>query len=365
MTDMTSHAKPPARRDHLWVLVIIAACALLEVWASWVMIGSTSGFPKIGGKHGLPTDWTLAVTTEAYWGYALYAWLAAAPGPRSRRFAMWSAAAVFLLSLTGQGSAHLVRPGTTPPAALVVFVTALPVIVLALIAVLVHLRQADREEAAEAERVKAEAEHQAEIERAEADERVALRAALERAEAEREAVRAELAETALRAEDADAARAEADAERFAREAADAERDAIRTELETAVARADAATAKAERLERKLGGPKRRSTGGTRTRRTAPSTARADDDSTAPGTAPEDDIDLEAKALKLLATDLTMSGAELARHLRVTEGYGRRLRRRLTQQDPPSGGEQDRPREADSTAPEDRPAGPSQDRGERS
>src|SRR6478752_5182579 len=78
-----AHAKQ-AHRDHLWVLAVIAGCALLEVWASWVTIGSLSGFPKIGGKHGMPTDWILAVTTEAYWGYALYAWLAAAPGPRSR-----------------------------------------------------------------------------------------------------------------------------------------------------------------------------------------------------------------------------------------------------------------------------------------
>jgi len=51
------------------------------------------------------------------------------------------------------------------------------------------------------------------------------------------------------------------------------------------------------------------------------------------TAPADDFALEAKALELLTGDLTMSGAELARKLDVSESYGRKLRRRLTQPGP--------------------------------
>lgn len=51
--------------------------------------------------------------------------------------------------------------------------------------------------------------------------------------------------------------------------------------------------------------------------------------TARKTAPSDDLALEAKALELLATDLTMSGAELARKLKISPGYGRKLRRRLS------------------------------------
>jgi hypothetical protein len=51
--------------------------------------------------------------------------------------------------------------------------------------------------------------------------------------------------------------------------------------------------------------------------------------TALKTAPADDLALEAKALELLAGDLTMSGAALARALGVSESYGRKLRRRLT------------------------------------
>lgn len=174
-TPAVTDGAPARDRDHLWVLALIAVCVLIEVWASWILLGSLSGFPKIGGSKGFPTDWTLAVTTEAYWGYALYAWLAASAGHRSREFAKWSAAGVFLLSLVGQGAAHLLKPGTAPAPALVVFVSSLPVIVLALIAVLVHLRQADREEAAAAWRKAKEAEAAAETARAEADERASLR----------------------------------------------------------------------------------------------------------------------------------------------------------------------------------------------
>lgn len=54
--------------------------------------------------------------------------------------------------------------------------------------------------------------------------------------------------------------------------------------------------------------------------------------TGPGTAGPDDVDLEARALQLLAADLTMTGADLARELGISPGYGRKLRRRLTGDD---------------------------------
>jgi hypothetical protein len=110
--------------------------------------------------------------------------------------------------------------------------------------------------------------------------------------------------------------------------------------------AEKAAAKTAVLERRLGGPARRS-------RTAPARAGTAPRSSA-GTAPEDDVELEARALKLLATDLTMSGAELARKLGVSEGYGRKLRRRLGP---------DRPTEDEADRPEDRTGTASGDRGE--
>jgi len=153
--------------------------------------------------------------------------------------------------------------------------------------------------------------------------RDAERNARERAEADGRAAVSDLkaragAELAKR----DAAhREELEAERNARETAEAA-------LASARSQAEAEAARAERLARKLAGPAGRSAGGAGNRGTAPRTGTAP----ASGTAPADDLDLEAQALKLLATNLDMSGAELARNLGVTEGYGRKLRRKLTQPD---------------------------------
>lgn len=292
MTDMTqtpAHAKT-ARRDHLWVLFVIAACALLEVWASWVTIGSMSGFPRIGGKHGLPTDWILAVTTEAYWGYALYAWLAAAPGPRSRAFAMWSAVAVFTLSLVGQAAAHLVKPGTPVPPALVVFVTAMPVIVLALIAVLIHMRQEDRKEAAEtAERTAVQSEMDA------------LRADLEAAQAALESARERAAEA-----EAGTAAAHAKAAELAR----------KLEL-----------AKTRKTPRKPA-PQRSAAGTRKPPRSETGTDPAETPAADPATEVPNDVDAQAEALAILAAEPDISGAKLAERVGMSERWGQTLKRNL-------------------------------------
>jgi len=338
MSDMPKGKhEPAARRDHLWVLVVIAVCALAEVWGSWVGIGSISGFPVLLGK--LPTDWILAMVMEGYWAYGLYAWLAASPGPRSRSFAMWSCGVIFILSLVGQVTYHemTVPPDTSVGRRVVVgFVTVLPVTGLALIAVLIHLRHADREELAataraaaeaerRAERRRLEAERQAAIERAEADDRTWLRAELER-------VTAELTDAAKATEDwqAEAARVHQVTVSVLEDRADAAR-----------AEADKATARVAVLERKLAGPARRSG-------TAPARSGTAPRSSA-GTAPQDDLDLEARALKLLATNLDMSGAELAKELDISPGYGRKLRRRLAG-DRAAEDEADRIEDRDGTAP---------------
>lgn len=227
MTQTPAHAKRVPRRDHSWVLAVIAACCLIKVWPSWVGIGAEAGFPKIGR---MATDWTLAVVIEAYWAYAVYAWLAAV-GRRSRRFAMWSAAGVFVLSVVGQSAAPVMAA-----TAVKVFANALPVIVLALIAILVHLRHLDRAEA-----------------EAEADEQ-------------------------------------------------ARRAVIPAPIPAPVPAL----------------PQKRSP------RTAPKRS-----GSARGSAPADDLTLEARALGLLEADPKMSGAALARTLGVHESYGRKLRKRLT------------------------------------
>lgn len=330
MTDMgqaPAHARPE-QRDHLWVLLVIAACCLLEVWASWVLIGGMSGFPKLGGKHGVPTDWTLAVTTEAYWGYALYAWLRAAPGPKSRRFAKWSAAAVFALSLTGQGASHLVRPGAAPPPVLVVFVTALPVIVLALIAILIDLRQRDREDAAEAGRAAAEAGRKAAEEAAAADERTALRAdlkALREAYETAERDRADAESRAARQADLEASL----------EAGQAALETLRGELEAAQAGRDAAqqqaqdaAAKSEILARKLDAIQERNR-----RRNKPAkrgeTAQRNGRAISRATQVPNDVDARAEALAILDTEPGISGAELGPRVGKSKRWGQLLKNELS------------------------------------
>jgi len=231
MADMGSHsaeeAHPAAgtsRRDHLWVLAIIAACALIEVWASWLVIGSVSGFPKFGR---MTTGWILPVTTEAYWGYALWAWLAGAPGPRSRAFAMWSAIVMFALSLGGQEAGHLVSAAhRQAPLWMAALITPIPLVAVGLSAILAHLRHLDRDRAEAAGRKAAEA-----------DEITALRAALDTARGARETDVRTLREE-LEAERA--ARETARREAALRPAIEAERDAFRKELETARAAAQAA-----------------------------------------------------------------------------------------------------------------------------
>lgn len=165
----------------------------------------------------MPTDWVLAVVMEAYWAYTLYAWLAASPGPRSRTFAMWSCGVVFILSLVGQVTYHemTLPQGTGDGArASAAFVTILPVTVLAMIAVLIHLRHADREAKAHAVRVAVAKAARLAEDQAAADGRTALRAELAEARAELDAAFAARTEAEQRA-----AQAETQAASFARKLA--------------------------------------------------------------------------------------------------------------------------------------------------
>lgn len=279
MSTTPAHAKP-ARRDLLWALVAILACGLLEVWASWLQIGAVSGFPKLGA---MTTGWILPVTTEFYWIAALQAWLVDPAGPRSRTFAMWSAAGVFALSLAGQESDHLLAAAgdTAPPAAVVGFVTALPLIAVALIAILIHLRQKDREDAAEVVRQDARERERVAAEVAATDERAMLRAALD-------ALTGEL------------------------EAAQADRETAQRELAEALTRAEKLAAKLAALSAKKDDPKPRKGAG--------------------GTAHAGDLTTEFRAFELLRDNPELRaprmGAELGRKLGASEATGRRLHGRL-------------------------------------
>jgi len=264
MGQTPAHAKP---KDHLWVLAVVAAACLIKVWPSWVDIGAEAGFPKI---IKMPTDWTLAVVVEAYWAYAVYAWLAASAGRRSRKFAMWSAGGVFLLSLTAQSSASLMSAKAAGA-----FANAMPVTILALIAVLVHLRHLDRAEAAEA---------------------VAMTAAAQ-----------ELATL----------RADLSAQREALSAAQSGRDEAQRE-------AAEVTAKAEVTERKLTAALAASAAAKRARKTPQKKTAA-----APSTKVPRDVDVQAQALAIIAAEPGIKGKDLGPRVGRSERWGQEFKNNLT------------------------------------
>lgn len=279
MTDMSKHA---TKRHHRRFLLAIAIPAAVEIWACWVGLGSMCGFPVIGRNgHGIPTDWTLAVGMEAYGTYALHIWLNAAPGPRSRQFAQFSALGAFALSLIAQVAYHLMlaRHMTRAPAFVVVFVACLPVVVLAFAAILTHLIHADERAAADA--------------------------------AEEATLRATLA-----------------AEQSARLLAEAERDAARREAADAAARAEATQAAAgERRGSDTATPRpsRRKSVSTATRNEAMD----------PVAQAAEVVTLE-EARIILDAEPDISGSELGRRLGFKPSYGRTLKRKLTTPAPGGG-----------------------------
>lgn len=138
-------------RNHLWLLLLIAAPAAVEVWSGWIGLGALCGFGEI---HPLPgiwdslrinTDITLPIGMEAYAGYGLYAWLASNAGESVRTFARRSAIGALILSCVGQVAYHLLAAGhyVHAPSPVVVLVACLPVAVLAFAAALTHLMHAD------------------------------------------------------------------------------------------------------------------------------------------------------------------------------------------------------------------------------
>lgn len=285
------------KRDHLWVIGIIAGSAAVEVLVSWLGLGSVAGFPHLDlfGLASIPTSWTLAVGLEAYAGYGLWVWLAGAPGPRSRSFAMWSSIAAITLSLIAQAAYHVMLDSGSRhvPAWLAAFAGVLPVVVLGLAAFLAHLMHADRAAAEAAAKAGADAERKAERERTENDERNLLRAEL--------AAAREAHEAALTAH---------------QEALEAEQRA----RETAQQETAEALTRAEQLERKLAAVSDQQKAG-KSRAGTPASAQAEDLST------------ELRALMELKDDPDLCkermGGELARRLGVSAATGRRLHGRLT------------------------------------
>jgi hypothetical protein len=193
---------------------------------------------------------------------------------------MWSAAGVFTLSLAGQSAARLVGVKV-----MTAFANGMPVIVLALIALLVHLRQLDRADRSEAEEAARSDERARSEEAAEASELAVLRAALETAQA------------GLATAQAD----RADAQRGAQETA----------------------AKAEVAERKLASLRAKS-------------ARSGKGAAAPrgkgadprATEVPSDVDAQAEALSILAAEPGISGAQLGPRVGKSKRWGQDFKKNL-------------------------------------
>lgn len=323
MAPMADQAKQPVPHKDmlLWVLYLIGACCLLEVSPAWARIAADCAFLPAGP---VPTDWTLPVIIEAYWGAALYGWLHDPAGQRSRRFAAGSAVVVFALSLSGQVAVHLylAAHGTIPPPALTAFAASLPVLVLGCGAMLVHMRRADRSRAEAAAAAEDRARAEAESEAAEADERTALREQLETMQATLAPLTAGLAEATARAEEAEAARAGLEPERAARVAAEAQLAEAVSARETAERERLEALTRSEAIAQKLAavsGRKARTPG-------AKSAQRASWES-----AQGDDVTTELRALMELRADPELwkprMGGELARRIGASPATGRRLHTR--------------------------------------
>jgi hypothetical protein len=243
----------------------------------------------------MTTGWILPVTAEAYWGAALWAWLVDPAGKASRLFAMCSAAAVFVLSLLGQESDHLMAFAgrTAPPVGAAMILTALPLTTIALGAILIHLRQKDRDAATEA------------------DERTAV-------QAEMDALRAQLAAAhAAREEDA-----------IVLAAVQASLTGARADVETLTRKLEAATARKRRTATGRKSP--RATGRKSEPVTGSATAPEAEAITAPEEAPAD-LDSEAKVLWYLDKGYSASAAGKAAGL--TDSRGRQIARDLAKTAP--------------------------------
>lgn len=131
-----------------WPLLIMGAGASVTIWSGWVGLGRMTGF---GDVHPLPGIWdsfhlntaiTLPVGMEAYAAYGIGVWLDRDNPARARNFAKWSSLAALALGMTGQAAYHelVASHHAAAPGWLVVAVACLPVVIVAMAAILHHLQ---------------------------------------------------------------------------------------------------------------------------------------------------------------------------------------------------------------------------------
>ena len=131
-----------------WPLALIAPAAAVAIWSGWVGLGELCGFgpvhvlPGIAPRFVINTAICLPVGMEAYAGFALGVWLRDSGVPdRAKDFARWSAFGALALGVLGQVAFHVLSSLHVEhaPIWVVVFVSCIPVGVLALAVALAHL----------------------------------------------------------------------------------------------------------------------------------------------------------------------------------------------------------------------------------
>jgi hypothetical protein len=136
------------KKRRKWPLLVMGAGASVTLWSGWVGLGKFTGFGEV---HPLPGIWdsfhlntaiTLPVGMEAYAAYGVGVWLDRDNPARARRFACWSSIAALMLGMVGQVAYHelVAHQQRAAPGWLVAAVACLPVVVVAMAAILHHLQ---------------------------------------------------------------------------------------------------------------------------------------------------------------------------------------------------------------------------------
>lgn len=141
----------PVRPLPVWPVLVLAAPAMVAIWAGWVDLGRLTGFgkvrvlPGIADRVQLDIAITLPVGMETYAAYALWVWLSGRAPARARSWARASAIASLIIGAAGQVAYHLMSAAgwTSAPWPVTAVVACLPVAVLGMGAALAHLLRSD------------------------------------------------------------------------------------------------------------------------------------------------------------------------------------------------------------------------------
>lgn len=146
-----TRTKERSTRTRTWPLYVLSLPAFVAIWSGWVGIGEKTGFGKVKLLPGISdfeinTAVTLPIGLETYAAYSMYAWLTASHmSAGTRKFAKWSALGSLALGTAGQATYHVMEAMKihTAHVAVIIAVSAIPVIVMGLGIGLAHAMRHD------------------------------------------------------------------------------------------------------------------------------------------------------------------------------------------------------------------------------